>query len=235
VKGVGDVDMDKAIDKGNLIDFFAVLMPGMFSVILCCLLNMSSISFSIVEDTMSNLALLILIFIIGSYIAGLLLMELAVILQRLFPSGFDYYREAVKKETLSGKGAYLLEILMYKYLFTNDLVSKDIIIAKIEKQIKDYEKREFWLLTHNYAELVERKKAYSMMNRSLAMAPITCLLVQSFIIYIIKKGECPPCWQLILVFAVEIIFYYRARRQAKLLYHEVNMIYECASINKTNS
>ena len=223
--------MDKAIDKGNLIDFFAVLVPGMFSVIFCCAMNLNEISSIMLKNSLSSLTAFITAFIIGSYISGLLLMEIAVIFQTLFPSLFDYYREAIKKDVLKGKNAYLLELWKFKYVFIDDLVSKDIIIEKIEQQEKIYENKEFWLLTHNYAELVERKKAYSMMNRSLAMAPIACMFVQAFFIYVINQGVTwPVWWKLVLICLVEAVFYHRARRQANLHYHEVNKIYESVKL-----
>lgn len=76
--------MDNALNKGNLIDFFAVLLPGMVLMILSAGMNFSYFSISIEKDIATSITVLI-VFVICSYIAGLLLLELAVILQKSFP------------------------------------------------------------------------------------------------------------------------------------------------------
>ena len=231
--------MDKAIDKGNLIDFFAVLLPGMVIVILGVATNLPNSFFindadnkiSIGKDVMSSIAVL-LIFTISSYLAGLLLMEVSVILQKIFPSFFDYYRVAIKKDALKDEGADLFEFMVFRVPYscseTNPPLHLAPIQKKIEQRIEDYDKKESWLMTHGYGDTIERKKAYSMMNRSMATLPIVYIIIQAFIAEFSNKGRWPNCWVIFLIIIVGVILYYRARRQALVFYHEVNSIYECA-------
>lgn len=225
--------MDKAIDKGNLIDFFAVLLPGMVSLILFIVTNLPNDNINVDKDVMSNIIGLLL-FLICSYITGLLLMEFSVILQRLFPSFFDYYRGAIKKDALRNDGVGIFECLSFHFQFPGFREKvyipkdKNLLKNKINQMLREYDKKEFWLLTNGYADFVERKKAYCMMNRSMAAVPIAYLIAQTFMVHFIKVGNWPACWQMILLVFAGLFFYHRARRQAILIYHEVNILYECA-------
>ena len=223
--------MDKAIDKGNLIDFFAVLLPGMVGVILTFLINLPSLDIDIGKDVMSSIIVL-LVLLLSSYIAGLLLIELAVVFQKLFPSIFDYYREAIKKDALKDEKTVLFEFLVFKTPFPclkdNPPWQLKPILDLVEQKEMEFENKEFWLLTHNFMDQIERKKAYCMMNRSLVMVPFAFMIVQAFIVHLVKIGTCPVCWQKIMLLSVGLLLYVRARRQAVIFYHEVNRIYECA-------
>ena len=223
--------MDKAIDKGNLIDFFAVLLPGMVGVILTFLINLPSLNIDIGKDVMSSIIVL-LVLLLSSYIAGLLLMELAVIFQKLFPSFFDYYREAIKKDALKDEKTVLFEFLVFRASFPCSKVNPPqhlkTILEQVEQKEMEYENKEFWLLTHNFSDQIERKKAYSMMNRSLVMVPFAFMIFQAYLVHLVKIGTYPVCWQKIMLLSVGLLLYLRARRQAVVFYHEVNRIYECA-------
>ena len=210
--------MEKAIDKGNYIDIFSALLPGISGVILFIVMNLDFIDLTkltVDVDITTGVAVLI-IYIIGSYLVGLLLMELAVLLQNYIPIIFDYYTGAIKKEIQKSCSC------------GNTEEEKANLQKQIEKEKSEFEKKEYWLIAHNYGDLVERKKAYSMMNRSLVTVPIAYILFQAFMIYFFKIGTWPTCSQWLLLFLVWILFYCRARRQARVLYHEVSMIYDSA-------
>lgn len=221
--------MDNALNKGNLIDFFAVLLPGMVLMILSAGMNFSYVSISIEKDIATSITVLI-VFVICSYIAGLLLLELAVILQKSFPPVFDYYTEAIRKdEGIDFFKFYKIKVPLFQDNRSSQQKSKKTKSRrKFEIAQNKYEKKEYWMLTHQFSDQVERRKAYSMMNRSLAAVPIAYILFQAFTVEIAGIGVWPARWQVAAIFITGLFFYHRARRQALIIYREVNQIFKYA-------
>lgn len=228
--------MDKTLEKGNLIDMFACLIPGMFMVFFVWFMIPATSNMIKADNTVvANLSALVF-FIVISYAAGLILMEWSVFFQRC--PVFDYFGNA-RKILYNGQGEK-------KYIFQFEEDCKELKEkTKIDNAENAFNHIEFWLITNGYNDYVERKKAYFLMARSLVQIPILFLIVYIFmLIYMaIFKGNGAQIitvqegtsqvvltlewiwWKWIAAAALDILAYIRASRLARLTVWELSMTF----------
>ncbi len=181
--------MDKTIEKGNLIDLFGCLLPGMFMLLyVLFMVPVARTMFVTEKDSILSGISTLAIFVLASYAAGLVLMEWAAFLQGICPCVFNYYGSAInlfKKELnnedlgLLAKYNFIKTNIIQYYIFPEDK-DREKIHNKFPNRIdynRVYNHMEYWLITHGYHDYVERKKAYCMMARSMVQIPLVFLLI----------------------------------------------------------
>lgn len=230
--------MEKTIEKGNLIDLFGCLIPGMLMMLLIWFMVPDSRDFQTDGTIVSGLSIL-LVFVLASYAAGLVLMECAVILQELFGKVFDYFTNA--KNSLYLKSGDKNPI----FDDCNDINEIQKLTKKNENEpAAAYNHMEYWLITHGYNEYVERKRAYYLMNRSIVVIPLLFLIINPVLYFCVLRyrlGEqaltglqwlysgrifagC-SAWKWVVLIGLFFLFLRRAGRQARLTVWEISMTF----------
>ena len=252
--------MDKMIEKGNLIDFFGILMPGMICLIVFYCMNPNVFVFSTGNTLISGLTIAV-VFLIVSYTLGLIQSEFSVFLQTHFPRAFNFTQRAAECFFMTSKiGSGCPSLVDFKWrIFRDDPIfhsSSDV--NELKMLIKsDYtdpceacDHIKFWLITHGFNSYVERKAAYNMMNRSLTVIPIIYVIINPFIYIFIQRPTdktltfnkwfldgssfCgSPVWKYLLLILFFIIIYVRTYRLARIHIWEFGMTY--LEARKTNS
>lgn len=238
--------MEKTIEKGNLIDLFGCLIPGMLMILMTWFMIPETRVFETDGSIIAGLSIL-LVFVLTGYLAGLVLMECAVILQTLCPKKFDYFANAQKCLYQKEEGSCRI--------FRDATDRKKINLLTGEKKCsRAYNYMEFWLITNGYNEYVERKKAYFLMNRSIVVIPLLFLFINPVLYFCVLRYRLgnqalTVCqwlwsgrtflgctwWKWFVLSGFFALFFHRAERQARLSVWEISMTYMKAVKSRTVS
>lgn len=244
--------MDKMIEKGNLIDFFGILLPGMICLIVFYFMNPDVFVFNAGNTLISSLTIAV-VFLLISYTMGLVQSESSVLLQTHFPRAFDYTQRAAECFFMISKNdSRCPSRIDFKWRIFRDepIFHSSSDVAELKMLIKsDYsdpcdacEHIKFWLITHGFNDYVERKTAYNMLNRSLTVIPIMYVVINPFIYIFIQRPTdktltfgkwfldgsifCgSPIWKYLFLILFFIIMYVRTYRLARIHIWEFGMTY----------
>lgn len=115
-------EMDSALDKVELYDFFGVFLSGMLAVVISYYVEIPIITFT--ENTYNDF-IIILIFLLGSYFIGLVLQEASSLLDKKIK--YFKFREKARTNFLNTNNSVIkntLELKDYQVL-ANEILNKN--------------------------------------------------------------------------------------------------------------
>jgi len=209
--------MDNILDKFGLYDFFGLLIPGMFFLIMLFYMDFPLIKEEIYP---SSQAFKILVFILVSYILGTLMQEIASFVDENY---IKMRINAREKFLDSDKHFFEEDELKEVKKIANKLLKKDRTnncfttseCSKLFFQCKAY------LENNDKMQKVDKLDAIFAMSRDFIVCNIAilcCLLITIVDVVIERAFSCSLSYIVIFIYtlASSIIFYRRAKRYSEL-------------------